>query len=270
MSTEHKHQILLALAWLSIPVAVWYCVHINDYTLLLVSYIIAQVNKVIGNNIGFHRYFTHRSFKTTAFKHKLLCWWPVLLASKSPIVYAMNHRHHHMYADTDRDTHSPVVRFWHTITGIWEFRGYKWFADRGVEFKVKDLIRDPVLKSVERNYFKVWYTLIILSAIVDWRITLFGLLLPAGYYHLIANVFVVGLDHIKIPGSYRTYNTPDRSYNNHFLAWFTIGEGYHNNHHQDPAQYNQAFQPGEYDICAWFVDKFFKVSNEDHRQIYNF
>lgn len=270
MSTERKHQILLALAWLSIPVAVWYCVVVGDFTLFFVSYLIAQFNKVIGNNIAFHRYFTHRSFKTTPFKHKLLSYWTVLLASKSPIVYAMNHRHHHMHADTDQDTHSPVVRFWHTITGAWEFRGYKWFAERGVEFKVKDLVRDPTLKFIERHYFKFWYLAIALTLLVDWRITLFGLLLPAGHYHLIANVFVVGLDHIKLPGSYRTYNTPDNSYNNHVIAWLSLGEGYHNNHHHDPAQYNQAFGPGEYDICAWFVDKFFKVDHGNSKQVYNF
>lgn len=269
MKTEHKHQILLALAWLSIPFAIWYSLHIDDWTWLGISYLISQFNKVIGNNISCHRYFTHRNFKTTPFKHKLLCFWPILLINKSPIAYAMNHRHHHLYADSDQDTHSPVKNFWQTITGIWEFRGYKWFADRGVEFRVKDLMRDPTLRFIERHYFKIWYFLILGTLLIDWRVTLFALLLPAGWYHLTANVFVSGMDHLKIPGSYRTYETPDNSQNNHVLAWVTLGEGYHNNHHRDPSKYDQAFRKGEYDICAWFVRTFFEAKEGTGKKIYN-
>jgi stearoyl-CoA desaturase (delta-9 desaturase) len=162
------------------------------------------------------------------------------------------------------------VRFWHTITGAWEFRGYGWFAERGVEFKVKDLVRDPTLKFVERHYFKFWYALLAITLLIDWRITVFAFLLPAGHYHLTANLVVVGIDHLKIWGSYRTYNTPDNSYNNHFLAWISLGEGYHNNHHHDPANYNQGFNPGEYDICAWFVEKFFIVKDEQNTPVHNF
>lgn len=270
MTTEWKHRILLALAWLSLPFGIWYCYTIDDFTLFWLSYLIAQFNKVIGNNISFHRYFTHRSFKTTPFKHKLLAYWSILLASKSPVVYAMNHRHHHLFADTEKDTHSPVVRFWHTITGAWEFRGYKWFSDRGVEFRVKDLIRDPTLKFIERHYFKIWYIIIIVSLLISWKLLVFGFLLPAGHYHLMANLGVVGLDHLKIPGSYRTYDTNDNSHNHHVIAWISLGEGYHNNHHSDPSNYNQAFNKGEYDICAWFVEKFFKVEDGQNKTVYNF
>ena len=270
MKTETKHRILLSLAWLSIPFSVWYCYFIDNWTLFWASYLLAQFNKVIGNNISFHRYFTHRSFTTTKFKHNLLAFWTVLLASKSPIVYAMNHRHHHLNADQPKDTHSPVQSFWHTITGAWEFRGYKWFAEKGVEFRVKDLMKDPTLKFIERHYFKIWYTIAIISLLIDWRILLFGFLLPAGHYHLAANIAVVGLDHLKIPGSYRTYNTPDNSHNHHFIAWGSLGEGYHNNHHHDPSKYNQAFNKGEFDICAWFVDKFFIIKDEHSNKAYRF
>ena len=270
MKTEWKHRILLSLAWLSIPFAIWYSISIDSWTLFWLSYLLAQFNKVIGNNISFHRYFTHRSFKTTKFKHNLLAGWTILLASKSPIVYAMNHRHHHKFADTEKDTHSPVTSFWHTITGAWEFRGYKWFAEKGVEFRVKDLMRDPTLKFIERHYFKFWYVIFVVCLLIDWRLLVFGFLLPAGHYHLAANVAVVGLDHLKIPGSYRTYDTPDNSYNNHFMAWGSLGEGYHNNHHKDPNRYDQAFNKGEYDICAWFVRKFFIIQDGQDNKAYNF
>lgn len=155
------------------------------------------------------------------------------------------------------------------MTGVWEFRGYKWFVDRGVEFRVKDLMRDPTIRFVERHYFKIWYMLILLTLLIDWRITLFGLFLPAGHYHLMANIFVSGLAHLKIPGSYRTYDTPDNSQNNHVLAWISLGEGYHNNHHHNPYRYDQAFRKGEFDICAWLVKKFFEVKEGTGKKVYS-
>jgi stearoyl-CoA desaturase (delta-9 desaturase) len=268
MKTEWKHRILLSIVWACIPFSIWYSFYINDWTFLILAYLISQFNKVIGNNIAFHRYFTHRGFKTSEFKHKLLTFWTVLLASGGPIAYAMNHRHHHIYADTEKDTHSPVISFWHTITGAWEFRGYKWFAEKGVEFRVRDLMRDSTIKFVETHYFKIWIAIAVICLFIDWRLLVFGFLAPAGYYHLTANLVVVGIDHLKFVGSYRNYNTADNSYNNHFLAWFSLGEGYHNNHHKDPGNYNQAHKENEFDICAWFVDRFF--IEKDEKKIYKF
>ena len=54
------------------------------------------------------------------------------------------------------------------------------------------------------------------------------------------------------------------------MAWGSLGEGYHNNHHHDPTKYNQAFNKGEFDICAWFVDKFFIVKDAKDSTIYRF
>lgn len=270
MSNEWKHRLLLLSVWLSIPVAIWYCIKVDDWTLFVVSYIIAQFNKLIGHNIACHRYFSHRSFKTTKFKHVLLSVWPILLASKSPITYAMNHRHHHLYADTSKDTHSPVTDFWNTITGAWEFRGYQWFEERDVAFGVKDLIRDPTLKFIERNYFKIWSFIAITTLLIDWRLFLFGVLLPAGHFHLMANTVVNTMAHLKVPGSYRTYNTPDNSQNNQVIAWLSLGEGFHNNHHADPSKYDQGYGKNEFDICAWVIDKFFIINNEQDNRRYLF
>jgi stearoyl-CoA desaturase (delta-9 desaturase) len=264
MKTEWKHRILLSSVWLSIPISMWYSYHIGDWTMFWGSWLVAQFHKVLGNNIGFHRYFSHRNFQTTEFKHKLLVLWTIFLASKSPIVYALNHRHHHLYADTNQDTHSPVQSFWQTVTGAWEFRGYKWFSEKGIQPRVKDLMRDPVIRWFDKNYFKIWIFMSVVTLLIDWRIFLFFLLLPAGHYHWGVNLSLT-IHHLKIPGSYRSFNTPDNSHNHHWLAWLTLGEGYHNNHHHNPNSYYQSLNKGEFDICGWFVDKFFIIKNENHK-----
>jgi stearoyl-CoA desaturase (delta-9 desaturase) len=262
-----QHRILLLAVLLSIPFGIWYSVESGNLMLVILSLLLTQVHKLIGNAISFHRYFSHRSFKTTKFKHKLLAYWTILLAAKSPIAYALNHRHHHLYADTDKDTHSPTKSFWHTITGAWEFRGYQWFVNKGVEFRIRDLLRDPDLKFIEAHYFKFWTAIILVSLLIDWRLLVFGFLMPAGFFHLLVNV-ALSFEHLKLPSSYRTYETPDNSYNNVPLHWATLGEGLHNNHHKDPTNYNQAHKENEFDICAWVVEKFF--IEHDEKKIYKF
>jgi fatty-acid desaturase len=77
---------------------------------------------------------------------------------------------------------------------------------------------------------------------------------------LVGNTLINCLNHLKIPGSYRNYDTNDTSYNNKWIQWIETGEGYHNNHHQNMIDYNFARMPGEVDPCAWIIDKFLKVN----------
>ena len=65
---------------------------------------------------------------------------------------------------------------------------------------------------------------------------------------------------MKLPGSYRNHNTLDNSYNNTVVNWYLLGEGLHNNHHAEPGNYNQAHAPGEFDLGAWIIKKFFYVT----------
>lgn len=272
MSSQLNNRLLLIAIWSSIPLAVWYSIQSNDWTYLWMSFFISRINNLIGHNIGFHRYFSHRGFFTTKPKHQLLAVWSILLATKSPLSYAMNHRHHHLYADTDKDTHSPVTNFWHTLLCVWEFRSYKWFASKGVEFRVRDLARDPTIRFIDRNYFKIWAGIITISLLISWELTLFGFLLPAGFSRLTLNVFGNAVNHLNLTliGNYRNHQTNDNSQNNHITAWLSLGEGYHNNHHKDPGNYNHGHKKYEFDISAWIVNHWFKLPSDQLDKSYKF
>jgi stearoyl-CoA desaturase (delta-9 desaturase) len=272
MLSQFYNRLLLIAIWSSVPLAIWYSIHFNDWTYFLMSVVLSRTNNFIGHNIGVHRYFTHRGFVTTKLKHQLLAVWSILLAIKSPLSYAMNHRHHHLYSDSEKDTHSPVTSFWHTLLCLWEFRSYKWFKDKGVEFRVKDLARDPTIKFIDRNYFKIWATIIGVSLLISWELTLFGFLLPAGITRITMNIFGNAVNHLNMSliGNYRNYNTNDNSQNNHIAAWLSLGEGYHNNHHKDPNNYNQAHGKYEFDVCAWIIDRCFKLPDNQLDKAYKF
>lgn len=251
-----KGRLLLATVLLSFPVSFAYFFISGDWSWLLYAVIVFQINKTFGNSIAMHRYFGHNSFKTGPIRHKILAFWTILLASKSPITYAMNHRHHHLFADTPTDTHNPNEFFWGTLLGTWEFHDYAWFQNRGVTFRCRDLARDPTLVWIERHYYTIWLALIVITTAISWKVCLFLLLLPAGYFHIAAGMLNT-FGHVNVPGSYRNYNTSDKSQNHWLWALIAGGEGFQNNHHMYPTSANFAVRWFEIDPTYWIAKIFF-------------
>jgi fatty-acid desaturase len=99
------------------------------------------------------------------------------------------------------------------------------------------------------------------AALIDWKLSVFVVLAgPAwNYIHMI--LFRVWLIHVQLPGSYRNFDTKDRSWNNLWIQVLDWGEGLHNNHHRWPQKYNQAVTPNEFDPAAWIIDQFIKTKH---------
>lgn len=233
----------------------------GQWWLLLVIYAISSINGIVGNNIALHRYFSHGGFKTTRWKEVLLAWWSVLPGNgMGPIAFAGLHGHHHRYSDTARDVHSPNSHpWWYVALGLWILDSNReqvsWTRAE------KRLLKDPVLKFIENNYFLIWFVLgVIITGLFGWTVALYGLLAPAGYWVIQGNLVTNFLGHYPItPGAYKTFDNNDNSTNNKFINWLTWGEGLQNNHHRKPAQYDHAMSPGEFDPSGWVVKKFFAV-----------
>lgn len=259
ISETNKNRILLTLCLLSVPLSIVYCASVGNWSWIIIAAIIFQFHKIIGNNIAMHRYFAHRSFQTGPIRHRLLAIYTIFLAAKSPISWTMNHRHHHKFSDKENDTHSPKNNFLSAVLGLWEFNGYEWFKNKGVAFNVKDLLRDPTVVKIEKYYYEIWSALILITLLIDWKITLFFFLLPAGYYHIMANLFNT-IGHYKILGSYRNFDLDDRSQNHWAWGMITFGEGFHNNHHNDQKSYSNKIKWYEFDFTAWVIRRFFKIN----------
>lgn len=197
--------------------------------------------RMFGITAGYHRYFSHRSYKTSRAFQFLLACLAVSSAQKGVIWWACHHREHHRHSDQPEDVHSPVQRgFWRAHMG--------WiFVPRNGEVnlaRMADLARFPELLWLER-----WDMAppVALAA---------GLLLWGGPPALIWGFFVSttllwhgtftinSLAHVF--GS-RRYATGDDSRNNWLLALLTLGEGWHNNHHFYRPAANQGFFWWEFD-----------------------
>jgi stearoyl-CoA desaturase (delta-9 desaturase) len=197
--------------------------------------------RMFGITAGYHRYFSHRSYKTSRVFQFLLACLAMSSSQKGVLWWAAHHRTHHRYSDQPQDVHSPVQRgFW------WAHVGWI-FAPRndGAELsRVGDLARFPELRWLERWYF---VPPVALAA---------GLLLWGGLPALIWGFFIsttllwhgtFTINSLAHVFGRRRYATPDDSRNNWFLSLLTLGEGWHNNHHFYRPAANQGFFWWEFD-----------------------
>jgi stearoyl-CoA desaturase (Delta-9 desaturase) len=196
---------------------------------------------------AYHRYFSHRSFKTSRWFQLVLGIGATLTTQKGPLWWAAHHRVHHKYSDAPGDLHSVMQSgFW------WAHHG--WLLSRELEgtdlSRIKDFARYPELRWLNR-----WWMLP--------PIALGALTLAIGGFDAFVWGFCVGqvlcwhgtftinsLSHLW--GSSR-YRTDDDSRNNLALALITLGEGWHNNHHHYQASARQGFYWWEVDITYYVL-----------------
>ncbi|NNF66602.1 MAG: acyl-CoA desaturase [Gammaproteobacteria bacterium] len=197
------------------------------------------VVRALGITAGYHRYFSHRAFKTNRPVQFLLALLGTLAAQGSLFWWVSHHRDHHKYSDTDADLHSPVAHgFWKGHIG-WLFA--KRSLDRGGA-TVADLEKFPELRFLDRFYWPIVFMQgVVIYFFGAWLAATFpGLgtsafqILVWGYFLssvlLLHNTFFVNsLTHLW--GS-RPYNTRDNSRNNALVGITAMGEGWHNNHHR--------------------------------------
>lgn len=204
---------------------------------------------LVGNQIAQHRYFSHRSFQTSAKKEWLL-YFASLTTGVNPVFYALAHRHHHRHSDQPQDLHS-VYNCWTDV-----FSPLTKKTSYSGEVKITRVL-SASLRKINNHWLWMFLFYITVSAAIDWRVAVFMTLTgPAwNYMHMI--LFRVWLVHVKLPGSYRNFDTSDQSYNHRLIHAFDLGEGLHNNHHQYPNRYDQAITSGEFDLAGYVVRKFF-------------
>ena len=219
----------------------------------------------LGITVGFHRYFTHRSFETSRPVKALLA---VLgsMTSQGPVCqWVSDHRKHHAHSDVEGDPHSPhvgsgkglmgMVRgFWHSHVG-WLFR------TKGLVVRTKygrDLLEDAIIRNVDRLYF-VWVSLgFVVPFVVGYLLdgvrggieaTIWGgLVRIAVFQHITWSV-----NSICHMFGRRDFDVRDESRNNWLLALPSLGEAWHNNHHAFPSSAVHGLGKRQFDVSALVI-----------------
>lgn len=209
---------------------------------------------------GYHRYFSHRTFKTSRIFQFLLAFFSQSSLQKGALWWAANHRIHHKYSDTEKDPHSAnVYGFWYSHLG--------WILAPDYKPTRYDLIKDLARykELVWLNKYHAIPAVVMAIAVyfignavnghswIDWSAGIstlcVGFLLSTVL--LFHGTFTINSLMHKIGN--RRYDTKDHSRNSIVLALITLGEGWHNNHHYYQSTARQGFYWWEIDITYYVI-----------------
>jgi stearoyl-CoA desaturase (delta-9 desaturase) len=213
----------------------------------------------LGITVGFHRMFTHRSFAAPAAVRAI---FGILgsMAAQGPLLYwVAAHRRHHQHSDESDDPHSPHTQsiwrgLWHAHVG-WMFAHDPEAWDR----YARDVLRDRTAFWVSRHYV-AWLVLsLALPALIVglWERSLGAAALGALWGGLV-RIFVVhhvtwSVNSICHVIGNRPFATGDRSTNNVLVALWSLGEGWHNNHHAFPRSAQHGLESWQCDPSYWCI-----------------
>jgi stearoyl-CoA desaturase (delta-9 desaturase) len=222
----------------------------------------------LGISAGYHRLFTHRSFKTVTPVRALLAILGCMAGQGAVISWVAMHRRHHECADHEGDMHSPNLHG----TGI---RGriqgfvhahYTWMFKHeypNVAHYVPDLLRDLTIVRIARLY-RLWVVLgLLIPTLVGGLLTQSWIGALTGFlWGGVVRMFVVGHSMWALNSVLHTIgsqpfrlreNPNDNSRNNWLLAALAWGEGWHNNHHAFPNSASFGLAWYRVDIAYWFI-----------------
>ncbi|MGF1615517.1 MAG: acyl-CoA desaturase [Gammaproteobacteria bacterium] len=208
----------------------------------------------------YHRYFAHRTFDTSRSAQFLFALLGASAAQRGPLWWASHHRHHHAHADQPGDAHSPTRHgFWWSHTGWFLTReafAYKrqriadWLAFRELRWLDRFDILPPL--GLACSTFALGGLLEVGAPSLGTdgpQMLVWGFFISTvALYH--ATYLVNSLGHTV---GRRRYATGDTSRNNALVAVFTLGEGWHNNHHHFPRSARQGFYWWELDITYYLL-----------------
>ena len=224
---------------------------------------VMYVLHVFALTAGYHRYFSHKSFKTSRAFQFVLAALGTSAAQRDPLWWASHHRVHHQTSDTEDDIHSPRQHgFW------WAHMG--WVMKRELmetRFeRIRDFARYPELMWLNRHPYMPAVILAVLLLGLgsllnglrpDWGVSgpqflFYGFFLSTVLvYHV--TFCINSVSHVF---GRRVYETGDDSRNNWLLGLLAMGEGWHNNHHRYAVSARQGFRWWEIDLSYMILRMF--------------
>ncbi|MEO8517822.1 MAG: acyl-CoA desaturase [Dermatophilaceae bacterium] len=232
----------------------------HDVVIALVAYAIAGH----GITVGFHRYFTHGSFKASRGLRIALALAGSLAIEGPVIRWVSDHRKHHAFSDREGDPHSPW-RYGETVPAL--IKGL-WWAHTGWLFDVEltprdkyapDLMADRDLRRIEAAFPALVAFSVLAPAIVGglWSMSwqgaatafFWGSLVRIGLLHHVT----WSINSICHAIGERPFTSRDRSANVWWLAILSMGESWHNLHHADPTCARHGVDKGQLDSSARLI-----------------
>jgi stearoyl-CoA desaturase (delta-9 desaturase) len=237
----------------------------TDVALATAFYLVSS----LGVTVGYHRYFTHGSFKANRPLRIALAIAGGLASQGSVVAWVADHRRHHAFSDREGDPHSPWLfgtspaaiakGFWHAHMG-WLFERDQTNAERFAP----DLLADRDILLLDKLFMPLTVVTLalpgVLGGLITWSVwggvtALFwaGFVRVALLHHVTWSVNSI----CHMVGS-RPFQSRDKAANFWPLAILSMGESWHNSHHADPTGARHGVLRGQIDISArliWIFEK---------------
>lgn len=201
-----------------------------------------------------HRYFSHKTYSTSRAGQFLLALFAGTTVQRGSLWWAYHHRHHHKHSDEAEDAHSPHVHgFWWSHIG-WITSRRNFPTDYS---KIKDLAKFPELVWLNRFDLVVpilfAVSLFVFGSVLEsvapalgtngWQMLVWGFFISTTFlFH--GTGCINSMAHLM---GRRRFKTSDDSRNSAILAFITLGEGWHNNHHRYQSSTRNGFYWWEID-----------------------
>jgi stearoyl-CoA desaturase (Delta-9 desaturase) len=249
----------------AVPLAWGWGVYWHDLGMMAVFYTVG----CLGITVGYHRHFTHKSFKANPWLRVALGVAGSLAVQGSVVRWVADHRRHHAYSDKEGDPHSPWLYGTSPAAVVKGFvhAHFGWLFVRGETNErrfVPDLLADRAIMRVSNSFAWLVVASLALPALIGGLVTwswwgaltgfFWGGLVRMGVLHHVT-WSINSICHMI--GS-RPFRSRDRSRNFWPLAILSMGESWHNLHHADPTCARHGVLRGQIDISArliWIFEK---------------
>jgi stearoyl-CoA desaturase (delta-9 desaturase) len=218
----------------------------------------------VGITVGFHRFFTHKSFKTSRPMVAILAALGSMAVEGPVLQWVAVHRRHHQHSDDEHDPHSPHIHgagllamtrgMWHAHTG-WLFRP----SPRGLARYVRDLRQDQLIRRMHK-LFPLWVVvgLVIPSALgglltMSWTGVLLGFIWGGLVRVFLVHHVTWSINSVCHIWGSRPFRSHDESRNNVIFGFFALGEGWHNNHHAFPTSARHGLSWWQLDVSYLII-----------------
>lgn len=202
-----------------------------------------------GASLGLHRYFTHRSYKTSRAGHAILALCATMTMQGTIIRWVADHRRHHRFTDQSGDLHSPYFdssgrKIESTAKGLLHAHVTWMFTVNGTEDAryAPELLKDGVCVWYTKHYWSVNALVMLLCGASVYILThdaaqaLLGVLYAGCIRVTLIQNFTWAVNSIGHTYGARVVDAKDQSTNNLLLSLLTLGDGLHSSHHQSPTR----------------------------------
>ena len=208
----------------------------------IVAFGVYALTGSIGASAVYHRLLSHRSYQAPVWWERLCTILGTLGGVGSSITWVAIHRAHHRWVDTPKDPHSP----WHR--GFLRVQFLIMFNQPNIRL-VPDLLRSNFHVVMHNNYWIIHAAYALLLFMLDPMAVIYAHLVPAAMlFH--AGGFINTFGHSV---GWQDHSSRDSSVNNPVLGILVWGEGWHNNHHADPADWRFGKKWWQIDVASYWI-----------------